>query len=127
MKSICSFLMHKDCLVDLPKEDDRMEILKMLLRDEDHEVSLAELARSTEHYSGSDLKNLCVTTALRAVQQEVSSKKKRILTQAHFDQALKLVRPSSAEDMDSLVEIRKWAAKYGDGGSERKKQAIGFS
>lgn len=119
--------MHEDCLVDLPKEDDRMEILKILLRDEEHEVSLAELARSTEHYSGSDLKNLCVTTALRAVQQEVSSKKKRILTQAHFDEALKLVRPSSAEDMDSLVEIRKWASKYGDGGSERKKQAIGFS
>ncbi|KAJ8653814.1 hypothetical protein O0I10_010495 [Lichtheimia ornata] len=119
--------MPRRILVDLPKEDDRMEILKLLLRDEEHEVSLAELAHATEHYSGSDLKNLCVTTALRAVQQEVSSKKKRILTQAHFDEALKLVRPSSAEDMDSLVEIRKWAAKYGDGGSERKKQAIGFS
>ncbi|KAI9315882.1 P-loop containing nucleoside triphosphate hydrolase protein [Dichotomocladium elegans] len=121
--------MPRRLLVDLPKEEDRMAILNILLRDEEHEVLLAELARATEHYSGSDLKNLCVTAALKAVQQQVAMKKntKHPLTQALFDEALKLVRPSSAEDMDSLVEIRKWAKKYGDGGSERKKQTIGFS
>lgn len=116
-------------IVDLPRVEDRAEIIKLLLRDDEHNVSVAELARLTEHYSGSDLKNLCVTAALRAVQQEAGQSKegKWMLTQEHFDEALKQVLPSSSEDMESVVEIRKWAAKYGDGGSKRKKQTIGFS
>ncbi|KAI8384604.1 P-loop containing nucleoside triphosphate hydrolase protein [Radiomyces spectabilis] len=118
--------MPRRILVDLPKEEDRAHILQMLLRDEQHKVSVAELARVTEHYSGSDLKNLCVTAALRAVQQEVSTKKKRVLGQEHFDQALKLVPASSGEDMDSVIEIRKWAAKYGDG-DKKKKPHLGFA
>lgn len=113
--------------MDLPKEGDREAILRTLLQDEQHEVSVAELARATEHFSGSDLKSLCVTAALRAVQQEALTMEKRVLRQAHFDEALKLVQASSSDEMESVVEIRKWAAKYGDGGSKRKKQAIGFS
>ncbi|KAI8138003.1 P-loop containing nucleoside triphosphate hydrolase protein [Fennellomyces sp. T-0311] len=120
--------MPRRILVDLPKEEDRAEILKILLRDEqlDH-TSEAELARATEHYSGSDLKNLCVTAALKAAQKEARTQQAQRLGKSHFDEALKLVRPSTSEDMESLVEIRKWAAKYGDGGTQRKKQTIGFS
>jgi hypothetical protein len=44
----------------------------------------------------------------------------------HFTQALKMVPASSSEDMDSLVEIRKWASQYGDGG-KKKKSHLGFS
>ncbi|KAI9496558.1 hypothetical protein BDB00DRAFT_124335 [Zychaea mexicana] len=120
--------MPRRILVDLPKEEDRAEILNMLLRDEEgHLVSVAELARATEHYSGSDLKNLCVTAALKAAQKEAATQKKQTLGQAHFDEALKLVRPSSSEEMDSIKEIRKWASQYGDGGTKRKQQSIGFS
>ncbi|KAI9486388.1 MAG: hypothetical protein EXX96DRAFT_548863 [Benjaminiella poitrasii] len=118
--------MPRRILVDLPNEEDRVEILKILMRDENHQVSFRELAKATENYSGSDLKNVCVTAALKAVQQEVLSKKPEALTMDHFKEALKMVPPSSNEDMDSLVELKKWDNKFGDG-KKRKKTSIGFS
>ncbi|ORZ23008.1 hypothetical protein BCR42DRAFT_127445 [Absidia repens] len=122
-------------IVDLPKAEDRSEILKMLLKDEglENEVSLMELAKATQHYSGSDLKNLCVTAALKSIQQQSSNNKnreqqltRRLLQQGDFDEALKMVPASSSEDMDSLVEIRKWALKYGDGHQKKPKTSFGF-
>ncbi|KDQ60701.1 hypothetical protein JAAARDRAFT_125437 [Jaapia argillacea MUCL 33604] len=61
-------------LIDLPGEKEREEILKILLRDEtlSPEVSLGELAKKTESFSGSDLKHLCVSAALDAVKERVS-------------------------------------------------------
>lgn len=113
-------------VVDLPNEEDRAEILKILLKDENHNISLQQLAKKTEHYSGSDLKNVCVTAALRAVQQEVATEVPQTLTMNHFEEALKMVPPSSSEEMDSLIEIRKWDNKFGDG-KKKKKSSIGFS
>ncbi|OAD79189.1 hypothetical protein PHYBLDRAFT_14343 [Phycomyces blakesleeanus NRRL 1555(-)] len=119
--------MPRRVLVDLPKEDDRADILRMLLQDEQHDVSLAELAKRTEHYSGSDLKNMCVTAALKAVQQEVLTKEKQVLGWSHFEEALKMVPASSSEKMESVVEIREWAAVYGDGDKKKKRPNIGFA
>ena len=100
----------------------------MLLRDEEeHKVSVAELARATKHFSGSDLKNLCVTAALKAAQKEAATQEKQILDQSYLNEALKLVRPSSSEDMDTIKDLRKWASEYGDGGIKRKQKTIGFS
>ncbi|KAG0750110.1 hypothetical protein G6F16_000843 [Rhizopus arrhizus] len=120
--------MPRRILVDLPNEQDRLEILKILLKDEQHQASLEELAKSTKHYSGSDLKNVCVTAALRAVQEQVKAKESSpiILTMNHFKEALKMVPPSSSEEMGSLVEIRKWDSQFGDG-KKKKKTSIGFS
>ncbi|KAI8891118.1 AAA-domain-containing protein [Backusella circina FSU 941] len=118
--------MPRRILVDLPNQQDRAEILKILLQDEKHQIELSDLALATEHYSGSDLKNLCVTAALKAVQQQVETNKPQPLTMDHFTQALKMIPASSSEDMDSLVEIRKWASQYGDGG-KKKKSLLGFS
>ncbi|GJE90842.1 AAA-domain-containing protein [Phanerochaete sordida] len=60
-------------LVDLPGEKEREEILKILLRDEKFaaDVDLKQLAKKTESFSGSDLKNLCVSAALDAVKERV--------------------------------------------------------
>ncbi|KAI8967926.1 P-loop containing nucleoside triphosphate hydrolase protein, partial [Mycotypha africana] len=102
--------MPRRILVDLPNEEDRKEILNILLQDENlqEEVSIDRLAKLTEHYSGSDLKNVCVTAALKAVQQEVATKESQTLSMKHFEEAIKMVPPSSSEEMDSLIEIRKW-------------------
>lgn len=123
---LCIYSKYKMVIVDLPNEQDRSEILKILLQDEKHQIELGDLALATEHYSGSDLKNLCVTAALKAVQQQVQTNKPQPLIMDHFTQALKMVPASSSEDMDSLVEIRKWASQYGDGG-KKKKSHLGFS
>lgn len=110
----------------MPNLEDRAEILKILLKDEIHKVSIEELAKKTEHYSGSDLKNVCVTAALSAAQQELKSNVNVELNMSHFDTALKMIPASSSEEMDSLIEIRKWDTKFGDG-KKKKKSTLGFS
>ncbi|KAH9043171.1 hypothetical protein EDB85DRAFT_918970 [Lactarius pseudohatsudake] len=61
-------------LVDLPGENEREEILKILLRNEalSPDVDLKALARDTPTFSGSDLKHACVSAALDAVKEKVS-------------------------------------------------------
>ncbi|CAO3611656.1 unnamed protein product [Cunninghamella blakesleeana] len=119
--------MPRRILLDLPNEDDREYILKMLLKDEKYDVSLKELARATQHYSGSDLKNLCITAALKCIQQSMPSEPpNRILLKSHFDESLKMISPSSSEDMGSLTELRKWNQKYGDTYKKKKHSTFGF-
>ncbi|KAI9252671.1 P-loop containing nucleoside triphosphate hydrolase protein [Sporodiniella umbellata] len=118
--------MPRRILVDLPTEQDRLEIFNILMRDEQHEVLLPELAKTTQHYSGSDLKNVCVTAALKSVQEQIKTGKPVPLNMEHFKEALKMVPPSSSEEMGSLVEIRKWDRQFGDGKKKRKAN-IGFS
>ncbi|MED6222624.1 hypothetical protein PIB30_066053 [Stylosanthes scabra] len=72
-------------MVGLPSAENREGILKTLLSKEKHEnIDFKELAAMTEGYSGSDLKNLCMTAAYRPVREllkqetmkEVERKKK---------------------------------------------------
>lgn len=51
----------------------------------------------------------------------------RVLKPHHFAKALMQVTPSCSDDMQTLVDIRKWDALYGDGAKGRnKKPLIGF-
>ncbi|KAJ5646977.1 hypothetical protein N7490_003349 [Penicillium lividum] len=122
-------------LVDLPTETDRLAILKIHLKEEqlDPAVDLAELAKRTELYSGSDLKNLSVAAALACVREENDAAAKhqgdepyeyptrRILTNAHFDRGMEEISASISEDMSSLTAIRKFDEQYGDRRSRRPK------
>uniref|UniRef100_A0A803PQ29 AAA+ ATPase domain-containing protein n=1 Tax=Cannabis sativa TaxID=3483 RepID=A0A803PQ29_CANSA len=57
-------------MVGLPSVENREKILKTLLAKEKVEnLDYKELATMTEGYSGSDLKNLCVTAAYRPVRE----------------------------------------------------------
>ncbi|KAJ1325000.1 ATPase family AAA domain-containing protein 1 [Microdochium nivale] len=62
-------------LIDLPTEKDRAAILGIHLKEEtlDGAVDLAQLAKQTPLYSGSDLKNVCVAAAMAAVKEEIES------------------------------------------------------
>lgn len=127
-------------LVDLPVAKDRESILKIHLGGEllDETVKLTELAEQTPLYSGSDLKNLCVSAALACVREEndlMSSKQddkdfklpeKRTLSGRHFEKAIKEISASISEDMSSLTAIRKFDEQYGDRRGRRKKAAYGF-
>ncbi|KAL6237278.1 hypothetical protein BDW75DRAFT_204250 [Aspergillus navahoensis] len=122
-------------LVDLPTEQDRLAILKIHLKGEalDASVDLAELARRTPLYSGSDLKNLCVAAALACVREENALAQqhtgdepyqypaRRTLTWAHFTRGMEEISASISEDMSSLSAIRKFDEQFGDRKGRRKK------
>jgi AAA+ superfamily predicted ATPase len=136
-------------LVDLPLRQEREAILRVMLRDEllAGDVDLAALAVETDLYSGSDLKNLCVSAAMEAVREEVRAKEefdknkgggeegeeefrfpeRRVLHKRHFDKGLREISASISEDMDSLKAIRKFDEQYGDAGRKRRgRRSMGF-
>lgn len=128
-------------LVDLPLENDREAILKIHLKDEVLEdgVVMADIARETPLYSGSDLKNVCVAAALACIRDENAAAAtwtgegkyeypaKRTLTKEHFKKALDEISASVSEDMSTLTQIRKFDERYGDRKGRRKKKAsFGF-
>ena len=144
--------MPRRILVDLPTEKDRLTILKLLLADEvlDPEVDLNDLAKRTNLYSGSDLKNVCVSAAIAAVTDEqpsiafltkdaenpdhetssdspenVEISQKRVLQASHFEKALTEVSPSISENMETIELLRKFDGQYGKA-NDKKKKLMGF-
>jgi SpoVK/Ycf46/Vps4 family AAA+-type ATPase len=142
--------MPRRILVDLPTEEDRLAILKLLLADEelDPAVDLSNLAKQTNLYSGSDLKNVCVSAAVTAVTEEKASKdilenveqidtidahgtadvktmERRILRSSHFEKALTEVTPSISESMETIELLRKFDKQYGNA-KDKKKKMMGF-
>lgn len=129
-------------LVDLPLAPERERILGVMLREEAlaGDVDVAKLAKETELYSGSDLKNLCVAAAMEAVREEVREKErvegeggeytfpeKRVLVGRHFEKGMREIGASISEDMESLKAIRKFDSQYGDGGRKKKgRRGMGF-
>ncbi|ESK85782.1 mitochondrial aaa [Moniliophthora roreri MCA 2997] len=118
-------------MIDLPGKAQRKNILKGHLRGETLQgVDLDIIASNTEAYSGSDLKNLCVSAAMEALKDCVGgldpstspkadhenlngSEKdiKRVITQEHFDRAfVQVVASFSYEGNISLYE---WHEEYG--------------
>jgi len=127
-------------LVDLPIAKDRESILGIHLRHEalDSSVNLTTLSEQTPLYSGSDLKNVCVSAAIAAVREEneLAEKHKddkdfklperRTLTAAHFDKAIAEISASINEDMSSLTAIKKFDEQFGDRKGRKKKSGVGF-
>ncbi|KAI5799950.1 hypothetical protein EDC01DRAFT_526089 [Geopyxis carbonaria] len=123
-------------LVDLPTPADRLAILQIHLKDEqlDGSVDLEALAKRTSLYSGSDLKNICVSAALSCVREEHAAFEagtafpaKRVLRASHFETAMGEISASISDDMGSLSLIRKFDERYGERASGRKKKsAWGF-
>ncbi|KAK7307882.1 hypothetical protein VNO77_41325 [Canavalia gladiata] len=68
-------------MVGLPSVENREKILKTLLAKEkvDAQVDFKELATRTEGYSGSDLKNLCITAAYRPVRELIQQERLKSL------------------------------------------------
>ncbi|OIW05628.1 hypothetical protein TanjilG_23414 [Lupinus angustifolius] len=66
--------------VDLPDAENRMKILRIVLAQENliPGFEYDKLAKLTEGYSGSDLKNLCIAAAYRPVQELREEEKKGI-------------------------------------------------
>uniref|UniRef100_A0A0A9GWM1 AAA ATPase AAA+ lid domain-containing protein n=1 Tax=Arundo donax TaxID=35708 RepID=A0A0A9GWM1_ARUDO len=135
-------------MVNLPDASNRKKILSVILAKEDlaHDVDLEAIANLTEGYSGSDLKNLCVTAAHCPIREILEKEKKeralaeaqnrplppshssndvRALKMSDFMHAHEQVCASVSSDSRSMNELIQWNDLYGEGGS-RKKTTLSY-
>ncbi|XP_045803435.1 uncharacterized protein LOC123897002 isoform X8 [Trifolium pratense] len=131
-------------MVNLPDAPNRAKILKVILAKEDlsSDVDLSAIASMTDGYSGSDLKNLCVTAAHRPIKEILEKEKKelaaalaegrpapalrgsddiRSLNMEDFKHAHQQVCASVSSESVNMTELVQWNELYGEGGSRVKK------
>ncbi|KAI8835918.1 hypothetical protein BC829DRAFT_421829 [Chytridium lagenaria] len=130
-------------MVDLPGIEERKETLEILLREENvlytatdghstssREKTLIGLAEATKSYSDSDLKNLCIAAALRAIRSQYGS------MFSATPAAIPSTPPQSGEVVPLLNEknelmkqLVEWDKMYGtaSGGSNKGTDGWGFA
>jgi len=87
--------------LDVPSSWEREKILELLLEKENLQDGLtyAMIANLTPKYTGSDLKNMCVTAATHCVDEQAEAgledTTERTLTWEHFRRAMKTVKPTN--------------------------------
>ncbi|CAN4087924.1 unnamed protein product [Withania somnifera] len=136
-------------MVNLPDAPNRAKILKVILAKEDlsPDVDLDAVASMTDGYSGSDLKNLCVTAAYQPIREILEKEKKehaaalaegrptptpcgsadiRPLNMDDFKNAHERVCASVSSESINMTELLQWNELYGEGGSRRKKSLSYF-
>ncbi|GJN34836.1 hypothetical protein PR202_gb23535 [Eleusine coracana subsp. coracana] len=135
-------------MVGLPDASNRENILRVILSKEElaTDVDFESLANMTDGYSGSDLKNLCVTAAMRPVREVLEKEKKeKNLARAegrpepalHGSEAIRGLRmddfkfahgkvcASFSSDSRNMNELLQWNDLYGEGGS-RKNEKLSY-
>ncbi|KAH6813966.1 AAA-type ATPase family protein [Perilla frutescens var. frutescens] len=136
-------------MVNLPDAQNREKILKVILAKEEFasNLDLEAVANMTEGYSGSDLKNLCVTAAHCPIREILEKEKKekasalaenrplpalhssadvRALSMEDFKYAHEQVCASVSSDSQNMNELQQWNELYGEGGSRKKKSLSYF-
>ncbi|XWS51392.1 hypothetical protein CRYUN_Cryun12cG0172700 [Craigia yunnanensis] len=131
-------------MVNLPDAANRAKILKVILAKEDlsPDVDFDAVASMIDGYSGSDLKNLCVTAAHRPIKEILEKEKNeqsaalaegkpppplsgsadiRPLNMEDFKYAHEKVCASVSSESVNMTELLQWNELYGEGGSRRKK------
>ncbi|KAL6494383.1 hypothetical protein OROGR_031183 [Orobanche gracilis] len=130
-------------MVNLPDAANRAKILRVILAREDlsPDLDLDSVASMTDGYSGSDLKNLCVTAAHCPIREILEKEKKdreaalaegkappalsgsadiRALNMEDFKSAHNRVCASVSSESINMTELLQWNELYGEGGSRRK-------
>ncbi|XP_063901361.1 uncharacterized protein LOC135120973 [Zophobas morio] len=116
-------------LVDVPNLEARIQILNVLLRDEIlcETVSIERLAEMTHGFTGSDLKNMCLSAAMLSVKEFLSLEKQLnppeapVITFDNFVKARATSKSSISEHSFSITKLREWNIQYGMGGDKSKK------
>ncbi|KAM7501228.1 hypothetical protein LguiB_000132 [Lonicera macranthoides] len=136
-------------MVNLPDAPNREKILRVILANEElaRGVDLSAVANMTDGYSGSDLKNLCVTAAHCPIRELLEKEKKekslalaenrplpalhcsadvRSLSMDDFKYAHEQVCASVSSESSNMNELLQWNELYGEGGSRKKKSLSYF-
>ncbi|GAM27641.1 hypothetical protein SAMD00019534_108170, partial [Acytostelium subglobosum LB1] len=110
----------KRIYVGLPEKSTRLDILKHLLRDQNHNITASQMnaiADETQFYSGFDLNALCKDAAYEPIRQlgmdikDLKLSQIRAITRKDFSNSLKQIRPSVSQD--SLRGYEQWNKQYG--------------
>ncbi|XP_047336733.1 uncharacterized protein LOC124940274 isoform X3 [Impatiens glandulifera] len=135
-------------MVNLPDSPNRAKIMRVILAKEElsQDFDFEAVASMTEGYSGSDLKNLCVTAAHRPIREILEREKKekelalaenrpvpelhssvdvRPLCVEDFRIAHEQVCASVSSESKNITELLQWNDLYGEGGS-RKKTSLSY-
>ncbi|RDX87169.1 Msp1, partial [Mucuna pruriens] len=135
-------------MVNLPEAQNRGKIVRVILAKEDlaPDVDFEAIANMTDGYSGSDLKNLCVTAAHCPIREILEKEKKerslaldenqplpglcsstdiRPLKMKDFTFAHEQVCASVSSESTSMNELLQWNDLYGEGGS-RKMRSLSY-
>ncbi|KAF9961600.1 hypothetical protein BGZ72_002913 [Mortierella alpina] len=101
-------------LVDLPSEQARERILNVYLSEEKlgEGVDVKDLAKKTTLFSGSDLKNLCVSAALAAVREEVEEEVKSLHFAADVPADSLSSNQSSGKEQDKVLDLSPLLRQY---------------
>lgn len=108
-------------MVGLPTLESRELILKKLLSKEKVEegIDFKELATLTEGYSGSDLKNLCVTAAYRPVRELIQKEQQK--EKDKKENAVQVKEPEAQPKSQESAELNS-ESKKGENGMPETKQ-----
>ncbi|PIA44436.1 hypothetical protein AQUCO_01700199v1 [Aquilegia coerulea] len=135
-------------MVNLPDAANREKILRVVLAKEEMapDVDLGAVANMTDGYSGSDLKNLCVTAAHCPIRELLEKEKKekslalaenkslpalhgsadvRSLNMGDLKYAHEQVCASVSSESSNMNQLIQWNELYGEGGS-RKKTSLSY-
>ncbi|CAN6331836.1 unnamed protein product [Urochloa humidicola] len=121
-------------MVGLPTQQSRELILRTLLSKEkvDENIDFKELATMTEGYSGSDLKNLCVTAAYRPVRELLKKEREKELERREKETkekaAAKAENPEAPEckkeNSESKEENSESKEKNSEGKTDRSEAKV---
>ncbi|WCJ36751.1 P-loop containing nucleoside triphosphate hydrolases superfamily protein [Euphorbia peplus] len=97
-------------MVGLPAVENREMILRTLLaKEKTEDLDFKELAVMTEGYSGSDLKNLCVTAAYRPVRELIQQERLKDEAKKQKDEEATSSEDASSpkeEDKEQVITLR---------------------
>jgi transitional endoplasmic reticulum ATPase len=112
-------------LVPVPDERTRLEILKVHTKNMplDGDVSIGELAKEIEGYTGADIEGLCREAALSALRENRKAKK---VSMKHFEEAKKSVHPSMDEETARVYERMGQEMEKGISKKEREEISMGY-
>jgi len=107
-------------LVPTPNRDARLAILKVHTKTMPLDgVDLEELAVDIDGYSGADIEGLCREAAMIALRE--SKHAKRVST-THFQEAMKVVRPSI--DADTIKFYEEFDKRFKKGVERKREESV---
>ncbi|KAF2575998.1 hypothetical protein F2Q70_00005858 [Brassica cretica] len=92
-------------MVGLPSTESREKILRTLLsKEKTDDLDFHELGQMTEGYSGSDLKNLCITAAYRPVRELIQQERLKDQERKKREEAGKSAEESKDKEDEACEE-----------------------